>query len=542
MKGYWYTSLFIFIVFYGTGQYRNTQTAGLTCVNDYVTNISCLWWNSTDFSDQRCVLAGKCDMKRCVHRSCELVPLSNQSHSKRSCSLSFNKPNFFFINKFWLNVTCNGSVITKLYYQPSRHIKTQPPDMLTVSGDKITWSKGSNFPEAIKFYEFQLEFKALNISWEMAVHITITQENYVQLDQNKLTVGEEYQARMRVKPVEPMDDGHFRGEWSDWSPIVSWTSEIGKPPAKPGDDVSLTVPDDMRIVLIIGLHILLVLVGLCLVIYKAKKSKRSIKPKNQHVPDPSKYFQPLHTVHGGNFRKWLGCQNSVGQFLTPQSCDDISPVEVSDFLDVSLMDPDAQMSVAAFVHSNQVDSGLENSGTSHASSSVFSNMGYFYSKSNRGSLYLESCPVYFSYRPEQAISSTDSSPGSSYDYLQTPSYQTDQPMSPDSGFDMPGEEHCEDDQEDEDSSGAETCAAEGQALISFIMSLSQGSHSAVCPAESLAPVAVVTPWSEPVRAPRCNSSSKPAEGTMVRPSSMIEPCGSGYLTLKEMQKYSNKSI
>uniref|UniRef100_A0A672M1T0 Interleukin-2 receptor subunit beta-like n=1 Tax=Sinocyclocheilus grahami TaxID=75366 RepID=A0A672M1T0_SINGR len=492
MKGYWYTSLLIFIIFYGTGQCRNTQT-GLTCVNDYVNNISCVWWNFTDFSDQRCI--------------------------------------FFFLNQFWLNVTCNGYVITKLHYQPSRHIKTQPPDMPTVSGDKITWSKGSNFPEAIKLYDFQLQFKALHTSWEVSKQ-NVTQENDVLLDHNKLTVGEEYQARVRVKPVEPINDGYFRGEWSEWSPAASWRSEIGKPPVKSGDDVSPPVPDNMRIVLIIGVHILLVLAGLCLVIYKAKKSKRSIQPNNQHVPDPSKYFQPLHTVHGGNFR------NSVGPFLTPQSCDDISPVEVSDFWDVSLMDPEAQMSAAAFVHSNQVDSGLENSGTSHASSSVFSNMGYFYSKSNRGSLYLESCPVYFSYHPEEATSST----GSSYNCVQTPSYQTDQPMSPDSGFGMPGEEHCEDDQGDEDSSGAETCAAEGQALISFIMSLSQGSHNAVRPAESLAPVAVITPRSEPVRAPSCNSSSEPAEGAVIRPSSMIEPCGSGYLTLKEMQKYSNKSI
>ncbi len=50
-------------------------------------------------------------------------------------------------------------------------VKTQPPDMPTVSGDKITWSKGSDFPEAIKFYEFQLQFKALHISWEVSKQI-----------------------------------------------------------------------------------------------------------------------------------------------------------------------------------------------------------------------------------------------------------------------------------------------------------------------------------------------------------------------------------
>uniref|UniRef100_A0A8C2CTT0 Interleukin 2 receptor, beta n=1 Tax=Cyprinus carpio TaxID=7962 RepID=A0A8C2CTT0_CYPCA len=539
MKDYWHTPLFIFIfifiLFYGTGQSRKTQTAGLTCVNDYVTNISCVWWNSTDFSGQQCKLVGKSDTKR----SCELVPLSSQTHPKRSCSLHFHKRNFFFINKIWLNVTCNGSVITKLRYQPGRHIKTQPPDKPTVNRDNITWSKGSNFPKDIDSYEFQLQFKATNTSWERAAHMNVSHESYVLLDENKLTVGEEYQARVRVKPAEPENSGCFRGEWSDWSPTVSWRSEIGKPPVKPGDDASPPADD---IVLIIGFHILLVFAVLSLVICKAKKSTRSLKPNNLHVPDPSKYFQPLHTVHGGNFRKWLGCQNSVGPFLTPQSCDDISPVEVSDFWDVSLMDPNAQMSTAALIHSSQMDSGLDNSGTSHASSSGFFNMGYFYSKSNTGSLHLESCPVYFTYHPEEGTSSTLSSSGSSYECLQTPTYQTEQPMSPDSGFDMPEEELFEDDQEDEDISGAERCAAEGHALVSFIMSLSQGSRAAVHPAESFTPAAVITPWSEPVRAPSCVSTSEPAEGAGIRPSSMIEPSGSGYLTLKEMQKYSNKSI
>lgn len=71
----------------------------------------------------------------------------------------------------------------------------------------------------------------------------VIQEAPVQLDHSKLTVGEEYQARVRVKPVEPKDEGYFRGEWSDWSPAVSWRSEIGKlpvRPGKPGDDTSPT--------------------------------------------------------------------------------------------------------------------------------------------------------------------------------------------------------------------------------------------------------------------------------------------------------------
>ncbi|XP_051742350.1 interleukin-2 receptor subunit beta isoform X2 [Ctenopharyngodon idella] len=536
MKDYWYTPLFIIIILYGTGQSKNTQTEDLSCVSDYLTKVSCVWRSSTNYSGQRCELVGEEHTKRC-----ELVPLSSQSHSTRSCSITYQKHYFFFMNQIWLSVTCNGSVRTKQRFQPARHIKTQPPDKPTVSRDNITWSKGRNFPEDITDYEFQLQFKAADTRWEMARHWNISHGSYVLLDHQSLTAGEEYQARVRVKPVEPKNDGYLRGQWSDWSPAVSWRSEIGKP-VKPEDDVSSPVPDDMRVVLIIGFHILLVLAGLSFVIYKAKKSNRLLKSNHQHVPDPSRYFQPLHTVHGGNFRNWLGFQNSVGPFLTPQSCDDISPVEISDIWDLSLMDPDAQMATSVLVHSNQMDSGLENSGTSHASSSGFSNMGYFYSKSHSGSLYLESCPVYFTYHPEEGTSSTASSPRSSYDCLQTPSYQMEQLNSPDSGFDMPGEQNCEEDQDDDDISGEERAAAEGRALVSFIMSLSQGSLGAVRPAESFTPVPIITPWSEPVRAPSRSSISEPAEGAVVRPSSMIEPCGSGYLTLKEMQKYSNKSI
>lgn len=56
------------------------------------------------------------------------------------------------------------------------------------------------------------------------------------LDPDMLTKGEEYQARVRVKPVEPKNEGYFRGEWSDWSPAVSWRSEVGK------SDTTTTAP------------------------------------------------------------------------------------------------------------------------------------------------------------------------------------------------------------------------------------------------------------------------------------------------------------
>ncbi|XP_051569691.1 interleukin-2 receptor subunit beta-like [Myxocyprinus asiaticus] len=526
MKHYCYTPLLIFILLYGTAQSSHTQMEGLSCVNDYLTNISCVWWNS-DFTHQRCELEGDREFGRIP--KCELVPLKSHSYLLRGCSVTFEEVNFFFADRICLRVFCNGSLITKMHYHPGRHIKTHPPDKPTVSGANITWSRGINFPNDIEHYEFELQFKQANTSWEMARTQFVSHGSSVVLNNNELTVGQEYQARVRVKPVEPIDAGYLKGEWSDWSPAVSWRSETGK-----------TEPEENPpLVLIIGFHVLLVLAGISLIIYKVNKSSWLLKPKHQHVPDPSKYFQPLHTVHGGNFQKWLGCQNSVGPYLTPQSHDDISPIEVSDIWDVSLMDSNVRMSTATLLHSNQADSGLENSGTSHASSSGFSNIGYFYSKSRSGSLYLETCPVYFTYHPEEGPNPALSS-SSSYERLQNPSYKVEVPLSPESGFDM--EKHYEEDPDDEENNEEETSVTEGNNLVSYIISLSQGSLGSVRPIESFPPITVFTPCPEFVRAPSCSLTSEPADGAVVRPSSMIEHCGSGYLTLKEMQKFSNKSI
>ncbi|KAA0706003.1 Interleukin-9 receptor [Triplophysa tibetana] len=520
MKDYWYSAVLIFIAFHGSSQTDLQQTGGLSCVNDYLTNISCVWWNSTDISARRCELHG---VRMKQNARCELLPLTSHPYSARGCALTF-QTNFFFLLKVTLNVSCNGSLFTTMLYQPARHIKTQPPDKPIVNGTRMFWSRGVNFPNDIQIYKFQVQFKPGYKEWEL-IDPQLTHETDIDLGPDRLTIGEEYQARVRVKPVESRNEGHFQGEWSDWSPAVSWRSEVGK---SPPDDVSV-LPDDSLIIMIIGVHVLLVIVVISL--YKVKKSSGWMKPKSQHVPDPSRFFQPLHTVHGGNFQKWLGCQNSSGAFLNPQSCDDISPVEVSDIWNLSFRDPKA---TAGLLYSNPADSGLENSGTSHASSSIFSNMGYFYSKSLSGSMHLETCPVYFTYNPEEDLNSAFSSSSSSYDCLQSPQFQVDNLMSPDSGFHM--SEECEEDRYDD-----EVCD-DGNPLVSFIMSLSQSSLGCVRTAESFPPLPITTPWAEPVSMPSYTSTFEPVEGASARPCSLIEPCASGYLTLKEMQKYSNKSI
>ncbi|TRY54916.1 hypothetical protein DNTS_020688 [Danionella cerebrum] len=530
MKNYWSSSLFLVIILNGSTKSRQTPTEGLTCVNDYLMNISCLWRNSSDFSGQRCELAGFWGIKSYEEEQrkpgasmCQLIPLSGQPHVSRSCFLSFDKSNFFYLHKIWLTVFCNGSAVTILHYHPAKHIKTQPPDKPLVRGNNISWTTGSNFPKYIEDYEFQLQYKATNASWETEALTGVIHGSSVELEDHVLAPGVEYQARVRVKPTEHRDDDHLEGEWSNWSPVVSWRTESRKL-ATSKETNTPSVIDSRGVVSIICLNLLLVLAVLCVIIYKAKNSSRLLKHTGQHVPDPSKYFQPLHSIHDGNFQKWLGGRNSISPFLTPQACEDFSPLQVSDKWNTSMMAPGARLSTAILVHSSQVDSGLENSGTSHGDSSGFSNVGYFYSKSPSGSLYVESCPVYFSYHPEESISSSIVSPASSCHSLLSPNDHT---MSPDSGFHIPRDDHCEEEKNHKEEVEKEV------PLVSFL--LSSG-------AEGLAPVPDLSPWNDLGRAVSGWSISESDQGAMIRPSSMIEPCVGGYLTLKEMQKYSNKSI
>lgn len=166
-------------------------------------------------------------------------------------------------------------------------------------------------------------------------------------------------------------------------------------------------------------------------------------------------------------------------------------------------------------------------------SSGISNMGYFYSEHQPGSVCLDSCPVYFTYHPEGgAIQSS-----MSYERLQEAV-----PTSPDSGFGMEAEKEEVDGEEQADDAGEgqnkECSGVNMQHLVSFVLSLPESPRMTVPPS-----FAELMPWHEDPESSGISLDSESQDGAVVRPSSMlVQPCNSGYLSLKEMQKYSNKSI
>lgn len=229
-------------------------------------------------------------------------------------------------------------------------------------------------------------------------------------------------------------------------------------------------------------------------------------------------------------------------FLPTQSCDcEISPVdEVSEAWD----DPLAGNTV--LFYSNQAAALHQQMSDGSQLSSGVSNMGYFYSEHQPGSVCLDSCPVYFTYHPDGGVLQSSMS----YERLRGAAPTSPDsgfgmevaPTSPDSGFGMEAEKEEADgeEQEDETEKGQkkECSGVNMQHLVSFVLSLPESAGITIPPS-----FAEFTPWHEESESSGISMNSESLDGTVVRPSSMVvQPCSSGYLTLKEMQKYSNKSI
>lgn len=185
------------------------------------------------------------------------------------------------------------------------------------------------------------------------------------------------------------------------------------------------------------------------------------------------------------------------------------------------------------IYANDPGSSRQQMSDGSQLSSGVSNMGYFYSEHQPGSMCLDSCPVYFTYHPEGGVIQSSMS----YERLRGA-----MPTSPDSGFGLEVEKEEADEEKQEDHTEKEQkkeCSGVNmQHLVSFVLSLPESTRVTIPPS-----FGELTPWHEETESSGLSTNSEAQDNTVVRPSSMVvQPCSSGYLTLKEMQKYSNKSI
>lgn len=243
-------------------------------------------------------------------------------------------------------------------------------------------------------------------------------------------------------------------------------------------------------------------------------------------------------------------------FFAAQPCEHLSPVEVCDSSDLVPSTSPSSTSTCALLHTKNHSSGgsitrgvIDSS--SSMSSSCFSNMGYFTSSSPGSSSPPNPSPAYFTYQDDFLnLHSRDLHLSICPPFSSSRVYESlkREPQSPDSGFGP------DDDRKDENVNGREESAPhQGPPLLLLPLHLS--SHidpspfpppPTPCP-DAPSPTLVFTEslqLDEPEEAADESSAVWPLAGAVCRSSSMsVEPCRTGYLTIKELHTtFSNKSI
>ncbi|KAL4647816.1 interleukin-2 receptor subunit beta-like [Arapaima gigas] len=418
---------------------------------------------------------------------------------------------FGFLTSINLTVMCNGSIspiVSIPEYEAWQHIKMHPPGSPKIDSSNITWSHGEPVSTFIS-YSFQLQYKRSNQKWEDVKLINLeNMQNFLYLPEEHLEKGAEYQVRVRVRSTEEPDT-----EWSDWSPTVTWRSAVGTSPTH-----SSLQNSNLDLKFLIGVPAVLVCLFMIFILGVHRSSwAYKLKP----VPDPSKFFEVLNSVHNGNFQKWLHPIFAPESFVTALQTEDISSVEVSNREDIST--PLKKELHSLLEHNN-----------SGSQCSSFSNMGYFCSKLP-SSYEIETCNVYFSYHPvgdstegdTEAERKVDSEPlqiCSAYKPLD----QLGQPGHSDS-LSGPRSEDQQTEDKGEVDNLPEKKLASTKLFDILPFPLPCGPLPHTLPGFPQFPF----PFVGPDLATVLNGNLSQLEGTLFKPSSLsIEPCDEGYMPAK----------
>ncbi|XP_077474580.1 uncharacterized protein LOC144088174 isoform X2 [Stigmatopora argus] len=355
---------------------------GLTCVNDFINNVTCTLNSFPKESGQNCMIFGykKIWKKRIRDISIQSCKVKQCCNALPGCSFVFEKKFSLFETMPNISMECNNVLVEKLKdYNVASHIKIHPPDRPFVNhtdnDPMIYWGPGSPRSVFLTVFEYKVQIQKRD---PMIKEVHTFPTDTPQLNTTALGLEGEHYIRVKVKPAD-----RENSQWSDWSPSVSWVAPSAKPKSS-------------KRAFIVYAALFFSIVTM-VIFYKSGIRKRFFQVKP--VPNPSKYFK---TPQGGN-PKTLLSPNCAGVSLhTAQPPDHISPVEVCESCEeVTSRYPSPS---ANHVPPNYLEasSGSDASGLvdNSSSSSCFSNLGYFVNGSSGSSVQNKSNHVYFAYKNE----------------------------------------------------------------------------------------------------------------------------------------------
>ncbi|XP_037327888.2 interleukin-2 receptor subunit beta-like [Pungitius pungitius] len=299
----------------------------LTCVSDYSRFITCAWSSPSeaDRPDNVCTILAERRLTRYkkYNSSCRMEPVDASTPRLKKCHLIFKNKNMFqSSHKLSIHLSCNATKTTlQRHFKPACHIKLDPPPKPSVVSTTVSWFPQATKHGRINLFKSQVQWKAEAQAWtDASVQVDERQDSWnisVELDPDQLLRGQRYEVRVRVMAV--MVDS--KSTWSDWSPVASWDSSVGRPQ-----------PTDLQVWLLSVISAAAALaVFLLFIHFKTDKTtwvymvKRITGPP---LPDPAKSF--LQDV---DFQSWLRPHLPSGSFTSFSRPRDAVSMEVTSAVD-----------------------------------------------------------------------------------------------------------------------------------------------------------------------------------------------------------------
>ncbi|KAM6055064.1 LOW QUALITY PROTEIN: interleukin-9 receptor-like [Chlamydotis macqueenii] len=298
--------LYIFAVLLFRGGRAKEFPGSLSCLNNYVTTVSCMWAMEEPVSDGPFQLHFTNLWSKGHNASCKLTAresMPNQYHCTIHLASQILETDGYRVSLQGNFFGRNHTYITFPEYNPRRHIKLDPPlniqSNVTASKCRIWWSVPWYLVEIL---QYELQYKEYSTSWEIALNKTPPSSlPQIEIEATELRSGIAYIARVRCKVSENEDSYH--SQWSEWSQTTVF-QRAGVPKLS---EKILNTRTMQFLFIPLSFGTLLYLFWSC------KLSSRAKSLSCFNIPTPAAFFQPLYNLHNGNFKDWLGLNEACSQ-------------------------------------------------------------------------------------------------------------------------------------------------------------------------------------------------------------------------------------
>ncbi|XP_074867222.1 interleukin-9 receptor-like [Carettochelys insculpta] len=308
------------ILFSGRGEGREFP-GNLSCLNNYVCQIDCTWETDGSLGDGPFHVHFM-SLVEDENSSCTLIA-RDERKSQHHCTMTMAGE---FTEYHSYRVSLQGgfsgrdhTYVAFLEYEPRLNIKYDPPfnlqSNLNASKCHLSWNVHLKLENNL---QYELEYKKINASWEQAQHKQqLNSVTKIDIEATEFEAGIIYTARVRCKTSQTEE--YYKSQWSEWSQITEFQ--------RAASQVFLQVPEKSFDTSMI--QILVIPLCLAVILYIMLNFRLSSRAKNifcLNVPTPAAFFQPLYTLHNGNFKDWVGPSETCSQLQRNEA---INPSKVT---------------------------------------------------------------------------------------------------------------------------------------------------------------------------------------------------------------------